>query len=99
MATRAARNQKAYRDRRKAKLALLEERFIRGTILRIEEADMWGKQEIKLILDADAQEAGAGVAEMFGVDVHELMHEQLTLNIEKLYRVGRLKRLEVGGGE
>ena len=26
------------------------------------------------------------------------MHEQLTLNIEKLYRVGRLKRLEVGGG-
>ena len=43
MATRAARNQKAYRDRRKAKLALLEERFIRGTILRIEEADMWGQ--------------------------------------------------------
>ena len=37
---------------------LLEERFIRGTILRIEEADMWGKQEIKLILDADAQEGG-----------------------------------------
>ena len=45
------------------------------------------------------KKAGAGVAEMFGVDVHEFMHEQLTLNIEKLYRVGRLKRLEVGGGE
>ena len=42
----------AYRARRKARFAALQERFVNGTILRICEADKWGIQEIKLILNA-----------------------------------------------
>ena len=52
----------AYRARKKARLEGLEERFVRGTILRICPADESGKQEIKLILDADAQDAGTELA-------------------------------------
>ena len=90
MSTRNARNQKAYRDRlkevkalRKAKLEGLTERFESGTILRIGEADKWGIQEIKLILNPDAQEAGGELAAMFKMDVHEFMEEQLKLNTMK----------------
>ena len=74
----------AYRARKKARLEGLEERFVKGTILRICPADESGKQEIKLILDADAQEAGAELAKLFKMDVHEFMEEQLKLNIAKL---------------
>ena len=74
----------AYRARRKARFEALEERFVKGTILRICPADESGKQEIKLILDADAQEVGAELAGMFGKNVDEFMEEQLKLNIAKL---------------
>ena len=68
---------------RKAKLEELEKRFVAGTILRICPADESGKQEIKLILDADAQEAGTELAAMFKMDVDDFMQEQLTLNLAK----------------
>ena len=74
----------AYRARKKARLEGLEERFVKGTILRICPADESGKQEIKLILDADAQAAGTELAAMFKMDVDEFMEEQLKLNIAKL---------------
>ena len=74
----------AYRARKKARLEGLEERFVRGTLLRICPADESGMQEIKLILDADAQEAGTELAKLFKMDVHEFMEEQLKLNIAKL---------------
>ena len=77
-------HQQAWRARRKARFAALEERFVSGTILRICPADESGKQEIKLILDADAQEVGAELAGMFGKNVDEFMEEQLKLNIAKL---------------
>lgn len=99
MATRAARNQKAYRERRKAKLALLKERWERGSTLSVEAGDLFGIQEIKLRLDADAQEAAGELAQILKVDVHEFMQEQLSLNLTKLERLGKLKRLSVGGGE
>ena len=77
-------HQQAWRARRKARFEALEERFVKGTILRICPADESGKQEIKLILDADAQEVGAELAGMFGKNVDEFMEEQLKLNIAKL---------------
>ena len=52
--------------------------------MRICPADESGKQEIKLILDADAQEAGGELAAMSKMDVEEFMQEQLKLNIAKL---------------
>ena len=64
-------------------IAALEERFVSGTFLRICPADKWGKQEIKLILDADAQEAGGELAAMSKMDVEEFMQEQLRLNFLK----------------
>ena len=74
----------AWRARRKVKLGGLIERFERGGILRVCPVDIWGIQEIKLILDPDAQEAGGALAEMFNMDVHEFMEMQLSLNMNKL---------------
>ena len=74
----------AYRARRKARLAELAERFENGATLRICPADMWGIQEIKLILNPDAQEAGTELAAMHKVDVHDFMEEELRLNFLKL---------------
>ena len=54
-----------------------------GTILRICEADKWGIQEIKLILNPDAQEAGSEIAGLLKMDIEEFMQEQLRLNFLK----------------
>ena len=91
MTSRAARNQKAYRDRQKARLEGLKERFGRGGLLSISPADKWGMQEIKLILDPDAQEAGTELAAMFKMDVHEFMEMQLRLNTLKHPKVSHGK--------
>ena len=86
MAQTAVQRVTAWRARRKARLEGLKERFVRGTIMRVCDADDEGKQEIKLILDADAQEVGSELAGMFGMDVHDFMEMQLRLNIKKLSR-------------
>ena len=84
MAQTAVQRVTAWRARKKARLEALIERFERGTIMRVCPTDDLGMQEIKLILDADAQEVGSELAEMFNMDVHEFMEMQLRLNIKKL---------------